>query len=93
MHQNLRANVDRLWFAGEHTSSSYFGYMQGAWFEGRDIGGRLAGLLGANCTNEGPGEGACGELEHYFRLHGTTDEDEYDIGNGWDTTSFQTNGL
>ncbi|KAK8066701.1 hypothetical protein PG997_013448 [Apiospora hydei] len=29
-HQNLRANVDRLWFAGEHTSASYFGYMQGA---------------------------------------------------------------
>jgi polyamine oxidase len=28
MHQNFRANVDRLWFAGEATSAAYFGYMQ-----------------------------------------------------------------
>src|ERR1700750_1748536 len=65
MHQNLRANVDRLWFAGEHTSASYFGYTQGAWFEGRDVGNRLASLLGATCTNDGPGEGDCGEIIHY----------------------------
>jgi polyamine oxidase len=91
MHQNLRANVDRLWFAGEHTSSSYFGYMQGAWFEGRDIGGRIAGLVGGVCVNEG--EGACGEMIHYETLHGTTDASKYNIKNGWDTTSFQTNGL
>lgn len=83
MHQNLRANTGRLWFAGEHTSSSYFGYMQGAWFEGRDVGGRLAGLLGATCTNEGPGEGECGEHTHYDVIHGTTELEEYDAENGW----------
>ena len=49
MHQNLRAIVDRLWFAGEATSSSYFGYMQGAWFEDRDIGLRLARLINGEC--------------------------------------------
>lgn len=83
MHQNLRANTGRLWFAGEYTSSSYFGYMQGAWFEGRDVGGRLAGLLGATCTNEGPGEGECGEHTHYDVIHGTTELEEYDAENGW----------
>jgi polyamine oxidase len=94
MHQNLRANVDRLWFAGEHTSSSYFGYMQGAWFEGRDIGNRIAGLLGKQCINTGPGtEGKCGEMVHYEELHGTTPPSAYIFKNGWDTTSFQTNGL
>jgi polyamine oxidase len=93
MHQNLRVNVDQLWFAGEHTSTSYFGYMQGAWFEGCDIGGRIAGLVGGVCTNDGPGEGDCGEMTHYDVVHGTTTADEYTIENGWNTTSFQTNGL
>ncbi|RDL37527.1 Amine oxidase [Venustampulla echinocandica] len=27
-HQNLRANVERLWFAGEATSVEYFGFLQ-----------------------------------------------------------------
>ncbi|KAI0126898.1 putative flavin-containing polyamine oxidase [Xylariales sp. AK1849] len=99
MHQNLRANVDRLWFAGEGTSASYFGYMQGAWFEGRDIGNRIAGLIKGNCIGDAPtgggvkGNGDCGEMVRYINLHGTTDVDEYNIQNGWDGTSFQTNGL
>jgi polyamine oxidase len=29
MHQNLRANVGRLWFAGEATSAEYYGFLQG----------------------------------------------------------------
>jgi polyamine oxidase len=29
MHQNLRANLGRLWFAGEATSAAYFGFLQG----------------------------------------------------------------
>ena len=29
-HQNLRANLDRLWFAGEATSAEYYGFLQGA---------------------------------------------------------------
>lgn len=91
MHQNLRANVDKLWFAGEHTSSSYFGYMQGAWFEGRDAGTRIAGLIKGECL-DGSGA-ACGERVKYEVLHGTTDANEYNVENGWDGTSFQTNGL
>ncbi|KAF4217585.1 hypothetical protein CNMCM8980_003529 [Aspergillus fumigatiaffinis] len=34
IHQNLRANVQRLWFAGEATSSAYFGFAHGAWQSG-----------------------------------------------------------
>jgi polyamine oxidase len=87
MHQNLRANVDKLWFAGEHTSASYFGYMQGAWFEGRDAGARIAGLINGQCTGD-PAKGECGEHVRYEVLHGTTTEDEYNTANGWDGSSF-----
>ncbi|THU89651.1 polyamine oxidase-like protein [Dendrothele bispora CBS 962.96] len=45
MHHSLRANVDRLWFAGEACSKEYFGYLHGAWFEGKDVGERIAALL------------------------------------------------
>ncbi|KAG8168411.1 hypothetical protein KVR01_001160 [Diaporthe batatas] len=99
MHENLRANVGRLWFAGEHTSSTYFGYMQGAWFEGRDAGERIAGLIHGGCIGDAPtggasrGGGDCGERVWYQKLHGTTELDEYNVQNGWDGTSFQTNGL
>jgi len=93
MHQNLRSNVGRLWFAGEHTSAISFGYMHGAWFEGRDVGSRLAGLLGKKCTNQGLGGEGCGPMKNYPVLHGTTEEEQYNIENGWTTTSFQTNGL
>lgn len=34
-HENLRATVlERLWFAGEATSKQFFGFLQGAYFEG-----------------------------------------------------------
>ncbi|KAI9710894.1 MAG: hypothetical protein M1828_002005 [Chrysothrix sp. TS-e1954] len=36
-HQNLRANVGRLWFAGEATSAEYFGFLQGAYTEGKSF--------------------------------------------------------
>ncbi|KAF5343909.1 hypothetical protein D9758_012138 [Tetrapyrgos nigripes] len=96
MHQNLRANVDRLWFAGEAYSAEYFGFLQGAWFEGRDVGSRIAGLLGKECTNEdvnGNSVGACGPMKRYQVLHGTTREEEYDIANGWSASSFLTFGF
>ncbi|OKL60715.1 hypothetical protein UA08_03983 [Talaromyces atroroseus] len=38
MHQNLRTNVGRLYFAGEATSTEYFGFLQGAWYEGKSVG-------------------------------------------------------
>jgi len=34
-HQNLRANVGRLYFAGEATNAEYYGFLQGAYFEGQ----------------------------------------------------------
>ncbi|KAB2579355.1 Polyamine oxidase [Lasiodiplodia theobromae] len=84
-HQNLRANVDRLWFAGEANSAEYFGFLHGAWFEGRDVGQRIAGLLGKVCTNAdatGNATDACGAMRNYEVLHGTTMYDEYDLENG-----------
>ncbi|OAX35722.1 amine oxidase [Rhizopogon vinicolor AM-OR11-026] len=47
--QNLRATVgDRVWFAGEATSLKYYGSLQGAYFEGEDVGTQLA-----ECIQEG----------------------------------------
>ncbi|KAL8713292.1 MAG: hypothetical protein Q9220_002491 [cf. Caloplaca sp. 1 TL-2023] len=43
MHQNLRANVGRLYFAGEATSTEYFGFLHGAWYEGQAVGQHVAG--------------------------------------------------
>lgn len=94
-HQNLRANVDRLWFAGEHTSAQYFGFLQGAWFEGREAGERVAGLVGSTCVNtaaDGSTDGACGEMVHYEELPGTTEYSEYNVENGWTASSFSTSG-
>ncbi|KAL8808171.1 MAG: hypothetical protein Q9182_000235 [Xanthomendoza sp. 2 TL-2023] len=84
MHQNLRANVGRLFFAGEATSAQYFGFLQGAWYEGQTVGGKLAGLIKANQTGE----------VHYETLHGTTAEAEYNATNGFILEStFLTYGL
>ncbi|KAJ6482097.1 amine oxidase [Mycena vitilis] len=48
-HTNLRANLGkRLWFAGEATSQKYFGFLHGAYFEGLDIGSRVAKCVGAH---------------------------------------------
>ncbi|KAF4312532.1 Amine oxidase [Botryosphaeria dothidea] len=94
-HQNLRANVDRLWFAGEANSAEYFGFLHGAWFEGRDVGQRIAGLLGKVCTNAdatGNTTDACGEMQSYEVLHGTTSIEEYSLENGIMVSPFVTYG-
>ncbi len=90
-HQNLRANVDRLWFAGEATSQQYFGYLQAAYLEGKGAGERVATLL-----NGGIGEGDTrveGEVQgdevRYEVLKGTTTIEEYGPLNGWYVSSFQ----
>ncbi len=85
MHQNLRANVGRLYFAGEATSAQYFGFLHGAWVEGRAVGERIAGLIKrSNQTEE----------VHYDNLHGKTLEEEYNITNGFILEStFLTYGL
>ncbi|KAE8400591.1 amine oxidase [Aspergillus pseudonomiae] len=86
MHQNLRANVDRLWFAGEATSASYFGFLHGAWFEGREAGEQIAAMLQDRCSTT-HGIETCGDRTHYDVLHGTTPGDAYTIINGWPVNS------
>ncbi|TPR06712.1 LysM domain family protein [Aspergillus niger] len=98
MHQNLRANTGRLWFAGEATSAAYFGFLHGAWYEGRDAGENVAALLQGRCvedvstTSTASGkeekEEACGERVFYEQLNGTTPLDAYSRLNGWPAVSY-----
>jgi polyamine oxidase len=85
MHQNLRANVGRVFFAGEAQSTQYFSFLQGAWFEGRESGQRVAGLLGKNCSGSTT---SCGNMLHYETLHATTQQDEFKTANGWYVDTF-----
>ncbi|PFH61355.1 hypothetical protein XA68_17604 [Ophiocordyceps unilateralis] len=84
MHQNLRANVGRLWFAGEAISAQYFGFLHGAWFEGREAGAHVAQFVGGSrCLRlEGEKE-ICGSRPHYETLHGTSPLEHYTLLNGW----------
>ncbi|KAF8553640.1 amine oxidase [Imleria badia] len=44
--ENLKATLNnRLWFAGEATSVPYFGFLQGAYFEGQSAGAALAACI------------------------------------------------
>lgn len=89
MHENLRANTDRLWFAGEATSPTYFGFLQGAWFEGRDAGRQIAALLQDRCTHYPfKDQKLCHPRKHYETLHGTTPMADYSAVNGWTASSF-----
>lgn len=80
-HQNMRANVDRLWFAGEANSAQFFGYLQGAYFEGQEIGDRIARIIGGKDTE------AALQMKRYEVLEGTTTPDEYNESNGWSVPS------
>lgn len=71
-HQNLRANVGALWFAGEHTSAEYYGFLHGSWYEGRNAGMQIATKLKGNGTSQ----------VSYEVLHGTTLLSEWDADNG-----------
>ncbi|KAF2465287.1 amine oxidase [Lindgomyces ingoldianus] len=88
-HQNLRANVERVYFAGEHTSAEYFGFLHGAWFEGREAGERIAGMISRDCMNIDSG---CGTYTNYEILHGTTALEEYNASNGFVVSSFYVAG-
>lgn len=82
-HENLRANVGRLFFAGEATSQEFFGYLQGAYFEGRDVATLIAGCISGsmNCT-DGNGE------PHYPTLVGETPYSLYNEANGWTIDTY-----
>ncbi|KAL9058816.1 MAG: hypothetical protein Q9162_001540 [Coniocarpon cinnabarinum] len=85
-HQNLRANVGALWLAGEHTHPEYYGFLQGAYFEGQRVAESVAA-----CLNGTGGDDCPGGL-HYPVLHGTTDASLDSAANGWEISSFQTIG-
>ncbi|KAF9556448.1 amine oxidase [Agrocybe pediades] len=57
---NLRANIDRLYFAGEATSRKYFGFLHCAYFEGLDIA-----TIMADCIN---GK-ACASMERFTKIN------------------------
>ena len=82
MHQNLRANLGRLYFAGEHTSAEMFGFLHGAWFEGKAAGEKIVKCLKF---------GACQQDRRYELLHGTTDAKQYDLSNKWQVSNFERN--
>ncbi|ATY62384.1 flavin containing polyamine [Cordyceps militaris] len=89
MHQNLRANAGRLWFAGEATSAAYFGFLHGAWFEGREAAIQIAAVLQSRCLQVYEDAQFCGETRpHYDGLHGTSPLHHYNLLNGWATSSF-----
>lgn len=86
-HQNLRANVDRLWFTGEYASATRFAFMHGAYLEARETGLRIAGLIKGTCVGN-QDQGECGERIHYDVLHGTSPYSDYNPENGWIGSSF-----
>ena len=77
--------MERLWFAGEATSTEYYGHLHGAYYEGRDAGARIA-----ECVRDGA---TCREQVYYEPLHGTTEAGEYSEANGWTASSFLTYGF
>ncbi|KAJ5597436.1 hypothetical protein N7537_007520 [Penicillium hordei] len=77
-HQNLRANIGNVFFAGEATSQEFFGYLQGAYFEGKHVGEFIASCLRetGNCT-------VTDEQQKYPVLTGVTPYNLYNDDNGW----------
>ncbi|KAH0582443.1 Polyamine oxidase [Termitomyces sp. J132] len=61
-HDNFRADVGRLYFAGEGTSQDYYGYLHGAYFEGRDIADVVAKCVHGN---------GCVSLQRYEEVKNT----------------------
>ena len=49
-YDNMAGRVKNLFFAGEGTSSEYYGYVQGAYFTGRDKAKEIARCIkGKEC--------------------------------------------
>ncbi|UQC76289.1 N1-acetylpolyamine oxidase [Colletotrichum lupini] len=82
MHQNIRANLGNLWFAGEATHPQYFGFLQGAYYEGKNAGEAVSGCI--------KNKDDCVNLRSvaYDVLNGTTSTDKYTKVNGWSTKTF-----
>ncbi|KAJ5795425.1 uncharacterized protein N7518_003965 [Penicillium psychrosexuale] len=94
MHQNLRANAGRLWFAGEATSPTFFGFLHGAYYEGQDAGRQIAAIMQKRCVNADSAKlRECGPRKHYETLHGTSPYSDYTMLNGWAVDSSIDNNL
>ncbi|KAG7095101.1 hypothetical protein E1B28_005888 [Marasmius oreades] len=50
-HDNLRANLGRLYFSGEAMSQKYFGFLHGAYDEGQNIGTLVAQCVQGGCVS------------------------------------------
>jgi len=86
-HQNLRANLGRLWFAGEATSAEYYGFLQGAYTEGQAVGTTIAECIGGNTTD------CVSELSYRTVKGCTTSERQLTEENGWFVSSMDTFGF
>ncbi|KAF5672679.1 n1-acetylpolyamine oxidase [Fusarium denticulatum] len=78
-HQNLRANEDGLWSAGEANSAEFFGYLQGAYFEGQEVAERITRVLKGEESEQSH------QMKRYKTLRGTTRIEDHDAANGWST--------
>ncbi|KAG9245157.1 putative flavin-containing polyamine oxidase [Calycina marina] len=85
-HQNLRANVGPLYFAGEATSTEYYGFLQGAFFEGQEVGSKLAQCIKGNLTE-------CRKEKSYEAIKGTTNMEDLTPTNGWTVSSMEVYGF
>ncbi|SMR46370.1 unnamed protein product [Zymoseptoria tritici ST99CH_1E4] len=70
-HQNVRAIVGRMFFAGEHTEPKFFGL----------LGRECLGSAGE------PDDEACGELRHFELVDGDTPEEDLVTENRWPVES------
>ncbi len=73
-HQNLRTNVGRLHFAGEATSTQYFGFLQGAYTEGQLVGNAIA-----QCAKAG----SCPNQPRYERVSVQSRRENFNVEHGW----------
>lgn len=64
-HLNMRAPLkNTLWFAGEAMSADYYGFLHGAWFEGKYVANMIARCLSNH---------ACPQTEMYKYVTGCDD--------------------
>jgi len=105
-HQNLRANLGRLYFAGEAMSAEYYGFLQGEFPNDCDEVEHWSGLTIIGAYYEGQYVGtklaecvsgnhsACKDEVSYETIRGcSTSSRDLSPANGWDVTSFQTYGF
>ncbi|KAI8582496.1 hypothetical protein K450DRAFT_206140 [Umbelopsis ramanniana AG] len=51
-HLNMKAPVGRVWFTGEAMSREYYGYLQGAWIDGGEVGTKVAKCIKNKCPKQ-----------------------------------------